>query len=266
MYANRTDVEDGSDPAPDVPDEIVTEFAEAARRCLAARASLNPVLTDLRRQHLEGQPVQDRLNALFDRTPALLTVAQIAEECDLDGLADCAVSRDALSEPTAEEFADWWRGARWVAPGVDAHRRQEAGRLDNWTEKALTPRFTERGLVFEHRLAYGVDTVHELTVDPERLFRDAAQRLLAVVRTLGAATERGRLDRETVVDVVESRALLVQTLDEMDELVESASAAEDAADAPDDAAVAGDPLSESLAADDRDDEPERQASQPTGFH
>ena len=116
-HKTRTIAEDADGP----DEETLSELASAVETCLERREELQPVLTDIRQEQLQGEPVQDRVDELCEFEPALIRIGLVANRIEFPNLLAIAVARSKLSEADADAFEAFWDRNDWIVPGIYAH-------------------------------------------------------------------------------------------------------------------------------------------------
>ena len=197
--------------APEIPPE---RFAQKVLICYQTSDSVRETLTDLRKDQLQGEPVQDRLNDVFDRMPALQFLAIVEKRADVVGFAKRAVADGHLDEEIMRWFLTWWSEVRWVADGIKAYLLMDAYEpTPPFTDVDFEYTRTSDGLFARHRMEFGVDRVHSIRAPAREFFADGVLRLKSLATALNAD------DRELTDQEKEQLALACEPLEEVyDEL------------------------------------------------
>jgi hypothetical protein len=220
------------DDGPDEPlnPAKIDEFAADIRSILTDRAVLQEVFTDLRLDDIDGENVQPRLNNLYDEFEAVTRVSRIADLSQLDAALTQAANADALDETEVQEFTSFFEESlAWAVPGVEAYLREDSEGTTAFTDASVGLARVGDRAVIEHRLSYGVDTIHEIEVSVDKFVADAIHRLRPVIGALPKLIDEDELDPEALANICELTDDLEEVfgaLQEISEVVEQRVAAD----------------------------------------
>ena len=192
--------------------QALESFSNHVRTCLDRAAAFRELFGDLEQAHLQGRAVQTDLNAVFEESDALATVARLDVNDNLESALEDAVEYGFLQPAEREAFDGLWDDLDWIAPGIRAFESERAGGPRHWTGKDIGFDTVQGELVVEHTLEYGVDTVHRLRIPTETFFVDSVQRLQMVSRILPVALQKEDLDPEALARILDTRSDLEEIL------------------------------------------------------
>lgn len=192
------------DDGPDEPlnPAKIDEFAADIRSLLTDHAVLQEAFTDLRLEAIADEDVRPRLNNLYNEFEALATISRIANASQLDAALAQAADADALNEAEIQEFESLWEeNIAWSVPGAEAYVREHNESVVPFTDASVDIGKVGDRIVIDHRLSYGVDTIHEIEIPIDKFVADAVGRLRPVVRALLELIEEDELDPETLANI-----------------------------------------------------------------
>jgi hypothetical protein len=222
--------------------QALESFSDHVRACVDRATAFGELFSDLEQAHIQGQAVQTDLNAVFEESDSLATIARLDLGDSLEGGLDDAVEHGLLQPTEREAFDELWDDIDWIAPGVRAFDSERSGDPRHWTGKDISFDTVQGELVVEHTLEYGVDTVHRLRIPVKKFFLDSVQRLQMISRVLPVALEKGDLDPEALARIVDTQSDLVEVIEQLDQV------APDGGDEQGQDDSAGDDVAQELAA------------------
>lgn len=198
--------------------QALESFSNHVRGCVDRAAAFGELFGDLEQAHLQGRAVQTDLNAVFEESDALATVARLDVNDSLEGGLEDAVEHGFLQPAEREAFDELWDDIDWIAPGIRAFDSERSGSPRHWTGKDIGFDTVQGELVVEHTLEYGVDTVHRLRIPAETFFLDSVQRLQMVSRILPMALQKGDLDPEALARILDTQSDLKEVLERLSQV------------------------------------------------
>lgn len=187
MNGNRHKTQTMAEGANDADEEMVTEFVGAVETCLERREELQPVLTDIRQEHLQGGSVQDRVDELCEAEPALLRIGLTAKMGQVPELLSVAEASGRLSEADADAFEAFWDRNDWIAEGVYTYFLGEKHDCIFWTNGDVDVECRNGDHYVRHRFDWGLDEAHDIEAPLPKAWDDLVKRLhvLATLHKLG---------------------------------------------------------------------------------
>ncbi|MFY4814597.1 hypothetical protein ACOJIV_18155 [Haloarcula sp. AONF1] len=182
MNGNRHKTQMMGDETDEPDEEIVNEFASAVETCLERRKEIEPVLTDIRQAQLQGEPVQDQIDALCESEPALFRLGLTAKTMQIPQILAVAEARGKLSEADANDFETFWDRNDWITEGVYAHFLNEQHDCTYWTGGSLDIETRDGVNYVHHSFDWGLDEVHDIEAPLAETWDDLVNRLMALVK------------------------------------------------------------------------------------
>jgi hypothetical protein len=212
MMANRHPKANPTTTSPD--DTDLAPLLSDVETCVHQAKALRNALSPLHCRHLDGEPVQEELNDVFDRHEALRRLARWEAVGELEEDLDQAVDADELDEETRQDFADLWQAIDWIVPGYVAFERERTKGVRDWTNAGLDSEMIDGEVIIKHTFQWGLDEVHSIRAPAEKMFNENVKRLGAIVTHLCQAVEQGGdVSPETIATLCDDRDDLEQLLE-----------------------------------------------------
>lgn len=184
------------------PDDgtALTPFASDVETLVQHADVLIDVLSPLHERHLQGEPVQEELNAVFQRHGALRRVTRWALLERLEGTLDQALETDVLEKETRQEFDEFWKTVDWITPGYAAYKQESEA--PDWTGGDLEHTVNDGRVIVEHSFQWGVDEIHRIRAPVDAFVTESVVRLGISIKRLCALVEENETVSPQVLETV----------------------------------------------------------------